>query len=177
MTQEAWQGMNDDEKNTEGAEATQEVEATNGNRLEELPEWAQKEIKQLRNENASRRTQLQETRSQLSQAKTPEDFASLTTDFNTKLAEKDREIAGLTHGLPKDIAARIQGASFEDMLKDAEMLAGLFKPQAAPAATERKPEPPARLTGGLTPSDAKEADASEDPAALAAAALKAINRY
>ena len=165
----------DDEKTPEAGDTeVRETEET-GNKLEDLPEWAQKEIKSLRNENASRRTQLQETRNQLSQAKTPEDFAKLTEDFNTKLTEKDRVIAAQTHQLPTDLASRVKGNTFEEMLADAEFLAGLVKP--ATSETPREPQRPERLTGGLTPPEGKAEVDKRDPAAAAAEAMKNYRRY
>lgn len=95
--------------------------------LAELPEWAQKEIKTTRAEAANYRTRLREVEKELSEAKTPEEFAAALADLNKKNTELEVELTrtkvARQFSLPDELVALVQGPTREDMEKAAELLA------------------------------------------------------
>ena len=126
-----------------------EQQATEPSKVEDLPKWAQDEIKNLRSEAASYRTGNRELRDQLSKAKSPEDFEALVNDYTTKITGLELEIAkrdaAASAGLPPDFAARLRGSTPEELAADAkDFAAKLPKPQPASLPA---PHP----TGGRTP--------------------------
>ncbi|MFY1688172.1 hypothetical protein [Plantactinospora sp. WMMB782] len=130
--------------------------------LDELPEWARKELTDTRAEAANYRTRLREAESRLAEAKTPEDVERAVADIkatNEKL-ERDLLVATVGKGLPDDLLGLLgeSSAKTEDELKaKAETLRKY-------ASANTTPPPPGDLSGGLDPSN--KADAF-DPAEIA----------
>lgn len=105
-------------------------ESNNGGQTDpfaELPEWAQREIKETRAEAANYRTRLRDAETKLSEAKTPEEFAAALADLDKKNTELEVELTrtkvARKFGLPDELVALVQGPTPEDMEKTAELLA------------------------------------------------------
>ena len=120
-----------------------------------LPEWAQKQIKDLRTENADRRTRATTAETALKAAKTPEEFATALAEWTTKNTDLERELVGATYNLPDALTALLKGTSREELETHAKSLQLLI---AAPPAT-------GDLSGGLTPNS--DEDGESNPLALA----------
>jgi len=136
---------------TDAPEATQGEQPKEVTKVEDLPQWAQDEIRNLRSEAASYRTGNRELRDQLSKAKSPEDFEALVNDYTTKITGLELEIAkrdaAASAGLPPEFAARLKGNTPEELANDAKDFA---------AKLPKAPTPPASLpaqhpAGGKTP--------------------------
>jgi len=120
-----------------------------------LPEWAQKQIKDLRTENADRRTRTATAEAALKAAKTPEEFETARNEWVTANTDVERALAALTYGLPDRLAARLVGTTREELMADAKAL----------QADMNDPSNAGPLSGGLTP--ASDDDGESDPLALA----------
>lgn len=123
------------------------------------PEIAEAEIKRLRNEAASYRTQKNELDEQLKKAKSQEDFDAAIADWQQKTARLERENLILSHAsaLPETLRKYVQGDTEEEIKASVAELASTVAPPA--------PTPPTRVGGGLTPG---EEAAVTDPGKLAA---------
>lgn len=123
--------------------------------LDELPDWARKEIKKVRGEAANYRTQLREAQDALSKAKTPEEYAAALAEVNSKAEGLEKQLlvqkVAARHGLPEALANRLQGGDEAALEADAKALAALV------VTGTTSPE---SLSGGLTPG---ESDDSFDP--------------
>ncbi|MEV7855113.1 hypothetical protein [Streptomyces sp. NPDC088183] len=123
-------------------------------REDDLPEWARKELKSVRDEAARRRNEAKALKSQLEAAKSPEDYAAVeqrAADFEAQLG---RERLARKYDLPDVIAKRIVGTTDDEREADAKALAAeLTKTDAG------------SVSGGLDPTDTPD---TNDPAALAA---------
>lgn len=117
------------------------------------------ELESVRQESAARRIlvrELEQTKealtTQLSEAKTPEEFQAAVADYENKVAEATltatKERVGRTHGLPDALVARLQGKNEEELTADAAALKALL-PADQPAPTPPAPKDPP--SGGLTP--------------------------
>ena len=130
---------------------------------DELPEWARESLKKANAEAASYRTQLREAQQNLSQAKTPEEFAAIQTtlaEVQTRLLIRD-----YTEGLPKEVieAPYISWPSDEDGIKAvAEQLRAFVSQKAEGEA----PQTGGALSGGLNPMSQDQPE-NLDPAYLA----------
>lgn len=137
---------NDDEKR---GEEPQEGSKDAENGFDELPEWAQSEIRRLRQEAGGFRTKLREAQEALTNAKSPEDIEKAVSEavasVNAQLADAERRYIGAKHQLPDELASRIQGSTPEEMEADAKKLAKLLGSEADP-----------ELSGGLTPGSSDE---------------------
>lgn len=129
-----------------------------GEDIDSLPEWAQRTIKSLRTENGKRRTALREAEERLSKAATTEELEAARSEWQK---EKDALEGQLTRErvlrqvrLPDELAERIKGTTYDEMLEDAKALAALV----------RKPGRGGR--GGLDPSTPPKQD-DEDPVEVA----------
>jgi len=121
---------------------TEDESTDEGEKVDNLPEWAQKIIKDLRTENASRRTKVNTLQEQLSTAKTPEEFATVTTTFNATVLDLERELVTVSFNLPPELAERLQGSTREELEADAKKLQ-----KFAPVKKSRT------VSGGLDPAD------------------------
>ena len=120
-----------------------------------LPEWAQKQIKDLRQEAADRRTRATTAETALKAAKTPDEFAAALAEWTTKNNDLERALVGSQFQLPDALTALLQGTTREEMETHAKALQLLL---AAPPAT-------GDLSGGLTP--LSDDDGESSPLALA----------
>jgi len=120
-----------------------------------LPEWAQKQIKDLRQEAADRRTRATTAETALKAAKTPEEFATALAEWTTKNTDLERALVGSQFQLPDALTALLQGTTREEMETHAKALQLLI---AAPPAT-------GPLSGGLNPTSDEDGESS--PLALA----------
>jgi hypothetical protein len=132
--------------------------AGGGNAEDELPEWARKELTKVRGEAASYRTRLRDAESKLSTAKTAEEFETALAEVKAENAKLERSALVATvarkYDLPEALAARLTGATPEELENDAKTLQALIPPPA-----------PQSLSGGLNPTD--EDDGEMDPRKLA----------
>ncbi|ROR95510.1 hypothetical protein EDD28_0066 [Salana multivorans] len=114
--------------------------------LSELPEWAQKEIKDLRTEAASRRTKLREAQEALSKAKTPEEFEAATSELAAQIADLEdailRRSVADEHGLPADLADLLPKGADKAQVEAAAKALARYVPSA------RTPLEP---RGGISP--------------------------
>lgn len=145
-----------------------------------LPEWARKAIKKGNDEAAEYRTKLRAAEDKLKDAKTPEDIAAATKEWQEKFeaSEKSkseaelnaaRTVAKVTYGLNDRVAASLKGATAAEIEADAKGWAtdlGLVDDKGNPVAptTERTPRTP---SGGRSGSGFPAGGETYDPAALA----------
>jgi hypothetical protein len=126
--------------------------------MDELPEWARKEITQTRAEAANFRTRLRDAEAKLSAAKTPEEFETALNEVKAQNEELERSVAveraARVHGLPDDLAEELKYLPLDKIEDRAKVLK---KYVTAPA--------PGTLSGGLTPDDGD--DGEMDPRKLA----------
>lgn len=142
------------------AAPTSEPASSTQNAVDALPEWARKEISKANAEAANYRTRLRDAEQQLGGAKTVEEFQTAVQEVRTENqrleAELLRERVARRFELPDDLAARLKGATAEELEADAKTL----QKYAAPP-----PAAPASLAGGLDPSD--DSDTETNPRELA----------
>lgn len=105
------------------------------------PERAKRKIAKLNSEAAN-------LRKRLTEAPKAEDAAAKDKRIGELEAASLRYEIALDLGLPKEIAARLQGADRDEMVADAEKLLELLAPAKRPATTRKPTE---ELRGGLTP--------------------------
>lgn len=104
---------------------------------DDLPDWAMKERKQLREESAKYRVQLREEQEKWQGGLTSTEAQALREEIRSLQAEGvAREL-----GLPQSLAGRLQGSTVEEMRADAQ------------AILNDMPAGAGRLSGGLNPSD------------------------
>ncbi|MFF9644736.1 hypothetical protein [Kitasatospora aureofaciens] len=125
---------------------------------DELPDWARKELSKTRAEAASYRTRLRDAETRLTDAKSPEEFEAALAEVKAKNAELEHSLVvaqvARRFELPEALAARLRGATAEELEADAKALQSFLAPPA-----------PESLGGGLNPSD--EDDGEMDPRKLA----------
>lgn len=142
------------------AQTTDEAEAQDAGKtssVDELPEWAQQEIRNLRREAGNYRTQYNAVKD--AAVKTEGEFNALKQQLEVKEREFTRERIGADLGLPAELRSRLRGDTEDEIRADAQAVAALIKP-AAPQ------QPPATPSGGL--------DTSSDPAPSPTAAAELI---
>lgn len=132
-------------------------------KVEDLPDWAQTLIRDLRAENANRRVELTTRTTELTTASNT--LAALGTEKDTFKAQADKAASdllrlnvALTAGIPGDkagvFAARLQGSTEDELQADAEALKGAFgSGQAPPPATD-----PSQGQGGTQSTGTPEGD-------------------
>lgn len=135
--------------------------------LDELPDWAKAEIKNLRGENAQRRTTSNELKAQLEAAKSQEDIDAAVAAANSRVEELERSLSIATHtqGLPPEAAELVTGTTDEEIKTSADKVRKLLE-GATPT-----PEPDLGATGGLNPKGTRDSGTGYDPGALAAEIL------
>lgn len=123
-----------------------------GQKPEDLPDWARRQLEQVRGEAATYRTRLREKEAELASKIEAETAAR-------EKAEREvlREQVARRFALPDDLAALLQGDGADQLEQHAKTLAK-YAPQASFDA--------AAARGGLDPAD--EGDDDLDPVALAA---------
>ncbi|WP_458338083.1 hypothetical protein [Streptomyces sp. 372A] len=125
---------------------------------DELPDWARKELTKVRGEAASYRTRLRDAETQLSGAKTPEEFEAALSEVKAENTKLERSLlvtkVASKFELPELLADALKGETAEDLEAHAKALQGLLAPPA-----------PSSLGGGLDPSDGD--DGELDPRKLA----------
>lgn len=120
-----------------------------------LPDWAQKQIKDLRQEAADRRTRATTAETALKAAKTPEEFATALAEWTKTNTDLERALVAARFQLPETLADRLKGTTREELEADAKALQLLIN---TPPAT-------GDLSGGLTPNSDEDGESS--PLALA----------
>lgn len=149
-----------------GQEPTEAEQGDQESKDSELPEWARNELTNVRQEAGKYRQMAREAKAALEAAKTPEEVEKVTADLTSKVAELEHEIlrrdVATDVGLPKALAARLNGSTKEELEADAKSLLALVS----------TPQEPERLGGGLDPSDT-----SDDFDPVAAARKARRNRY
>lgn len=135
---------------TTEAQAAEASEAT-PNRVEDLPEFAQKMIAELRDEAKKYRLRSKEAAEKAlseAEAQHAEALSSLTAELESVAAERDsmrtelaRLKAALNAGVPAEMAdefaSRLKGETAEDYVEDAKRLLEIFQPNKP----ERKANP------------------------------------
>lgn len=112
--------------------------------------WVRKELEDTRKEAAEKRILAKELQEKLGSAKTPEEVQQLTAAYDTKTSDLEvalaRERVARKSGLSDDLVEFLTGKSEEELVAQAEKLAGL-KPASDPVVvTVQEPR------GGLNPS-------------------------
>jgi hypothetical protein len=151
-----------EEESTEETEEVEEEESTEEESEEDdkkLPEWAEKELKEVRSEAANYRIKLREAMQKLEKAKSPEEYEAATKELLEENEKLNREILirdiARDFELPKELSDALKGATEEELKAHAEVLKK-FAP--APKKQKKTVVP----TGGLDPAD----DDEFDPVAL-----------
>lgn len=137
---EAAQAPSRDE-NSKAAQDASEADSVDG-----LPDWAQKQIKDLRRESANYRTQLQSVKD--ASVKTDEEFETLKAELAKKDVALVRERIASKHGLPDALRDRLQGETQEDLEADAKAIASLIHSPRQPVDS---PSPSGGLDSGSSP--------------------------
>lgn len=132
-------------------------------KVEDLPDWAQTLIRDLRAENANRRVELTNRTNELTTASNA--LAAVGTEKDTLKAAADKAASdllrlnvALSAGIPGDkagvFAARLQGSTEDELKADAEALKGAFgSGNAPPPATD-----PSQGQGGTQSTGTPEGD-------------------
>ena len=145
-----------DESTTEDAqEATEErqdqqadaQEADAGKELEETDTEDAWDAKRAKEKIRKLNQEIRSTKDRLSKAPKAEDVQAKDQRISELEAANLRYDVGYELGLPREIAQRLQGATREEMLADAEKLVELIAPTKAPS-TRRPAE---ALRGGTQP--------------------------
>jgi hypothetical protein len=100
--------------------------------LETLPAWAQKEIRDLRNEAAAKRTRVTALEGELASERST--WMTKETTFSQQVADKSLELAryraAVASNVPADriddFASRLRGSTPEELVSDAASLAQMF---------------------------------------------------
>lgn len=125
-------------------------------------EKLQKELAAVKDEAAKRRIREKELAEKLAAAKDPEEVAKITAEHERTISSLEAELLKRTIadevGIPSSLAARLQGATEEELRADAESLKELVVAKAPTPRTTQKPG------GGLKP---KDEDKPFDPEAYA----------
>jgi len=128
--------------------------------VDELPDWARKQITKANTEAATYRTRLRDAEQKLGDAKTVDEFQAAVAEVRADNERLERELlrerVARRFELPDDLAARLQGKDEAELAADAKALQKYATP--TPAA-------PASLAGGLDPTD--DGDTETDPRELA----------
>lgn len=163
----ATEDANPEETPAEKAEDTPD----SADALEGLPDWAQKEIKRLRSENASKRIDNNTLREQLQNASSAEEYKKLAKELEAKLAKAEREatVAELArkHNVPDAALALLTAQDPAEL--EAQVLAIAALTQGRGPATP----PPLNPTGGRNPG----APAPVDPADLYKQAKSLVKQF
>jgi hypothetical protein len=97
-----------------------------------LPDWAQKELSRARNEAGKYRTERNDLREKLKDAKTPEDIEAATKEYVSKVEELERELArervAREFSLPNELAERLRGDTEDELKADAKALQKFARP-------------------------------------------------
>lgn len=142
----------------------------NNDKSAELPQWAKDELSRARDEAARYRTRLRDAKKEV-EAEVRQEVQKDLDELSTQLSDLKGQLtnstlnelkldAALAVGVPgehvKAFASRLQGASAEELQKDAESAAALFNFDKT-NANGRATDPSAGLGGNnpkLTPEDA-----------------------
>jgi hypothetical protein len=156
--------MKDDKpKETEEAAEKPEQEPVGeaaANKVEDLPEWAQRELREARSDAAKYRTSAKELQERISGLKTSEEVEAALAEYRDKAekaeaeakAVKDRAaVRGEFKALPDEAFDFVPQGTVEEMRAAATKLAALFPDK--PAGTGKLP----RGGGGMVPGDAEPA--------------------
>jgi hypothetical protein len=112
--------------------------------------WVRKELEDTRKEAAEKRVLAKELQEKLGSAKTPEEVKQLTAAYDTKTSDLEvalaRERVARKSGLSDDLVEFLTGKSEEELVAQAEKLAGLKPPADPVVVTVQEPR------GGLNPS-------------------------
>lgn len=139
----------------EAAETPVEAAAEPKQGIESLPEWAQKELRQARDDAANYRTKFRDAETRLKDAKTPEEFEAARAELAEQNAKLSRTIdlrnAADEAELPAFLIDRVKGETYEEMVADAKALKESLG-ITAPKQTPRK----GPGGGGLDPKDESE---------------------
>lgn len=165
------EGESDESGTTE--ETSTEGSETEGTETEEdkgLDDKTKATLSKLRGEAAGWRTQLREAQEALKAAKTPEEFATVVSEFETKLAEKDRALVIERHKLPKELADLLPSG------KTTEELDALAKNLAEKYVKTTDDDSDEDLAGGLSGTKSKGGASDPREAARRIRARQANNR-
>lgn len=147
---------------TTGEEAPKDGETPPEEKPQMSLEDALAEVEKTRGEAANYRVRARNAEEALKSAKSLDEVNEIVANMSVEREKAERallvENVALKHNLPDALAARLQGATREELEADAKALASLI-----PAPQE---EPTPRLRGGLDPTDPGDTDSS-DPGALA----------
>ena len=167
-------GGNDTPDTPEGAPAAPAAGKPN---VDELPEWAQKELAKARGDAAKYRTKAKELEPLAAKAQELEDagktetqrLAEAASAAEKRAAEAEAKILRLEvageKGLTPAQARRLVGTTKEELEADADELLASFGQPQAPKATPPTQKPTEALRGGTSPDDPPE---ETDPHKLAA---------
>lgn len=144
--------------------------------LDSLPESWQREVKQLRKENADRRTRSNELQALLDAAKTDEDITAAVQaaveTHQAQVAELERAVSIQRHtrGLPDEAAELVTGTTDDEIKASAEKVRKLLEGAGAPG------DPDLDASGGLDPRGPRSGGSAQSPRELARAALSSGRR-
>lgn len=162
-----------DQRAEEGEQNKDSDSQSTANSLEELPEWAQKQITDLRRESASYRTERNTFREQLEAAQSEEDpeeqkkkFAELQENLEKERLRADRAEIAREAKLPPEADVLLHGKDTEELKRQATVLAQLFGTNAgvttnstgasSPAAPSPLPPRAPRQNDEAGPRDVKD---------------------
>lgn len=119
--------------------------------------WAKSAVESANREAASRRVALREAEDKLKDAKTPEEFQRVMSEYTEKqtalTTELERERAARKHGLADDVLEFLTATTPDEIEKQAAKLAAL-KPGTPKVITTTPP------AGGVTPAQGAQKETS-----------------
>lgn len=121
-------------------------------KVDELPDFAQKMIRDLRAENANYRTRATSAEQKLADAKTPEDVEAAVAEIKAENAKLARDLlvtrVAVKHELPSELAELLKGDDEAALEAHAKTLAKFAGSQNEPGD----------LSGGLNPGTPEQLD-------------------
>ncbi|WP_159795663.1 DUF7239 family protein [Puerhibacterium puerhi] len=147
----------DESKPKEDGTPTPKDEDKGGNKEDDLPAWARDELSRTRREAARYRTERNDLRDKLKDAKTPEEFQAAVDEYNQKVSELElsltREKVARKFNLPDELAERLKGSTEEELASDAEILKQFARPARGGGSDPK---------GGLDPTDTPSTEDIDD---------------
>lgn len=120
---------------------------------DQSPEWMRKELTRVRKEAAAKRTALKEAQEKLANAKTPEEFEAVKTEFQTKIDALEYEVAKSKvlreNNIPAEYEDLLDGVPADKLEEKAKKLATLANAQKTSEEDDLDD-----LLGGLDPRNA-----------------------
>lgn len=132
----------------EGAEDKGEAGETDDEPIEARLERRERELRNVRDEAAKRRTQVKDLEAKLAEAKTPDDIEAAVAEFRTKAETLEKELRVIklaaANSLDENLTKVLSGFPVDQLEEQAKLLAAYAPKKREGASLDD-------LSGGLTP--------------------------